>query len=227
MWNKNLGLCFLLLLQFNGFSAPLLKDTRVVAGSVFIEPTSLMDIYNGSCLKIGTQYYLGKRWAAYGVGGIYQHGTYGKAGIKLFLNHPREDYISCSFYLKHLTRTITDNRRQFDTGRGYVEGNEYAYSILKRGWGVNIEMGEQASGRYFTFEYFGGIGLRSRTVTSSIGDSVYATLYHYHESIIENLTNGPSYREILPTLSCGIRLGIVYHRKKRIGNSRMERMHSN
>ncbi len=77
----------------------------------------------------------------------------------------------------------------------------------------HIEIGEVTAGKHFAFEWFAGIGIRVRTATPAITDSMQGTLYHYHESMITNINNSASVHKVLPSLTLGIRLGFIYKRQ--------------
>jgi hypothetical protein len=185
---------------------------------VFVEPVAFLDLWGGSTIRFGAEVPFSYRWSVIGTYGTYNYygkGYYLKGGIKRYFTSDKmqDVYLELAGFYKIETHTIGDNLKGYDTTKKQDEpGPSFEYEIHKRVYGATMEIGEIISGRHFVFEWFAGVGFRTRFVTASISPHEQGTLYHYNESMIENFSNGQVQAVTYPSITLGIRLGLAFGR---------------
>jgi hypothetical protein len=206
------------------FMAPLCRaeDTCHVSfamGKVFIEPIALIDVYNGYSLRMGAEFPVSKRLSAIGTVGLYGNGYYFKGGLKRYFkpDNMEDMFLEVNCFYKNNTYDVSDNVRRYDSGSYEAKpGADFSYTVSKRVFGLNLEIGgAKALGEHshFAVEWFTGLGVRVRTVSPNISDSVQNELYHYHESIIQDLSDSRKENKVSMTLVLGVRVGYCFRRK--------------
>ena len=188
---------------------------------IFIEPLALLDIFNSPSIRLGYEHPVFKNVSALLVGGIYNHGYYAKLGAKRYFlsNNLWGHFCGVSAFYKNCAFNTEDYLSVSTPGKGTTKGdNPIKYSIAKSVYGMDFEWGQTISGKHLMLEYFAGYGFRIKTTKISILHQTQERLYHYHESMIENITTSPGTDEFQPSFSLGVRIGYQLNTKQNISD---------
>lgn len=181
---------------------------------IFIEPAALIDIFNGPSLRLGAEFPIAYRWSIIGTYGFYGCGYYLKGGIKAYI---KEDmYIELSFMRKNAWHTVNDNVENFDSsGNNGKPGATVDYAVHQNVWGIHAEYGWQAPAwRHWSLEVYGGVGVKFRTVSISIPDTLQQTLYDFQEGDVARASDVPVHNLARISLVGGVRIGYCFRRKR-------------
>lgn len=192
------------------------QDSTLVTAAqfkIFIEPVSLIDIYDGPCVRLGAEVPLFRRFSCIGTYGMYGDGYYVKGGIKRYQKKDFGSYFElCAFY-KNNTRTVHDNVENFPGSNSPQVGAVCDYTVARNVWGINAEIGAVIwYWRHWTLDGYGGAGVRFRNIATSISDSLQQTLYDYNEGSVARVSYSPTHNQTSITLTAGIRFGYCFRR---------------
>ena len=177
----------------------------------FIEPISLIDIYNKSSLRLGTEYSISKRYAAGATVGAYGSGYYAcKLEMKRYFAFRAKQryYVSLQYFYKHTDLTVNDVSRTLPKGS---PGYDINYKVNRYASFMNINTGIVTFHRHhFIFDGYMGIGIRYHSVTvEGLTPAQDEDRFFYHDSVIDKYTNGNDEGWRL-NLSLGVRFGFRY-----------------
>ncbi len=186
---------------------------------VFIEPAALLDFYNGPGLRLGTEYSINKMWSVSGTAGVYFEQGYMIRGElkRYYINRDNRLYFFSLAYLNawHIHQA-NDFYRKPDPTEGYVADKSRPVNYLsdKHINNINLVWGYDLFwNHHWWFEVYTGAGIKFKTVNNNISDAIQDQLYHFHESVIDNLsfTSG---RITTLSIMLGIKTGILFARQQ-------------
>ena len=216
---KRLFLIIIILLPHFGFARATDSCASQAMKKLFIEPFPLVDFYNSPSLRLGGELPIGYNRSAIATVGVYPMGYYLKAGIKQYGKRGRSKnrYFSVNAFYKNEGYAMVDNILVTDPylHKPTAEGPKVDYDVHKRVGGINVEVGQAYFRGNLSLEWYAGAGIRIKTATVSISDSLQNRLYNFTESEIENYTDRSAKNAVLPSLSLGIRIGYVFKPVKR------------
>ncbi|MCH2229236.1 MAG: DUF3575 domain-containing protein [Crocinitomicaceae bacterium] len=208
---RNILLGILILFSFNAKSqSDLIFSNKL---SVRLAPLSLIDFYNGSCYKIGLEVSLFKSTSITAdYGGYFKNFNVWKnytgynidVGLKYYLKHQLHQgfYISLNYFYKNQGFDYKDSIKEASSAY-YTEYRTQKYVTC-----VNINIGMlNLYNKRFILDFFGGIGIRYKNVSSSISidDLKNGIEYNDSQSLYFIVTPGEF---IYPNINLGLRIGV-------------------
>ena len=177
----------------------------------FIEPISLIDVYNGSSIRLGTEYSINKHYAANVTLGTYW-GTYYllKLEMKRYVAFRGKEryYLSLQYFYKHTDLGVVDNSKTIPKGS---PGYDINYNVNKYASFINVNAGLITFHKHhIIIDGYCGVGLRYHTVTlEHITPAQADDRYHSSESAIDDFTNNND-KGFRLNISLGMRFGFRY-----------------
>lgn len=186
--------------------------------SFFVEPPALFPIGNNGAARIGIEFPLSKKhFSLTPVFCLYGNGQGVKGILKYYTNqleydrtkHPvwsvhRRYYAALEYYYKAYSYENSDSVTTPPHGERYYHVEKFATTISLQAGCINTF----GSGLYW--EWFVGGGVRVKTVSNDLADGETDHFYHWHEGVIQNVTDGNVRNAVLPHISLGLRLGWRY-----------------
>ena len=201
-------------------SALSMAQDSVLASSamkkIFIEPMALIDIFNGPSLRAGVELPFSKTMSAFVTVGIYDNtfanGCYLKGGIKKYWTGKgrKNHFVDISFFYKKETLFIQD----YVGTQAPILSEPVNYTVPKQALGLNVETGYSYNWRRLAYEWYTGVGIRIKTASPSISDSLLNNTYLYTGDETYMATYSRAFKAYWPSLIFGIRVGYMLKQKK-------------
>jgi len=187
---------------------------------VFIEPMAILDGVNGTSARLGVEHAWNKKWAVYGTGGIYfEQGYMFRAGIKRFFK--AEDNVRYYWGIDYMhnwhIHTEQDYYRKPDAREGYApdDSRPFSFTEEKNIHVLDLTFGMDQFWRHrWVAQLYVEAGIKWRGAVISAPDSTLDELYHYHESMLENISAVRGNR-FVPDVRFGVRFGRVFAARRR------------
>jgi len=219
-----LALMRILLTSFIILSWQVLKAQDIVTSDhipsgnytlLYAEPMALLDGWNGMSARLGIEHAWNNKWAYYVTGGIYfEQGYIVHGGLKRFYKQDenRRYFLGVDYMHNWHIHTVRDYYRKQEPGQVYTpdESRPLHFDEEKDIHTIDLMIGFDEYWRHgWIMEFYAGAGVKFRRAYISIPDNVLDQLYHFHESMIENVgaTRGNS---VVPDIRMGIRIGKVF-----------------
>ena len=183
---------------------------------VFIEPMALIDIFKGPSLRAGVELPFSKTMSAFVTVGIYDNtfanGCYLKGGIKKYWTGKgrKNHFVDISFFYKKETLFIQD----YVGTQAPILSEPVNYTVPKQALGLNVETGYSYNWRRLAYEWYTGVGIRIKTASPSISDSLLNNTYLYTGDETYMATYSRAFKAYWPSLIFGIRVGYMLKQKK-------------
>jgi len=180
---------------------------------IFIEPLALIDIYNASSLRVGVEWPVRRDFCSvFGVCGLYNKGVCGRVGVKMYghtlFNKKRATtaYASLQLFYKSQMFTVDDAIDKPDN----TPGDPVYYNVEKHVAAMHLEIGYVHAFRRLCIEEYGGVGVRISTVSRSINDSLFYSLYDINEGYVNHIGNSDKRNAVLPSITFGVRVCYLF-----------------
>lgn len=181
--------------------------------TIFIEPIALIDGYNGSSLRIGTEYSFNRRYTVTATVGTYFSMPYYmlKLEAKRYFDFNADEryYLSLQYFYKHNNHILHDYIPDSLDRNKHIE--DVTYHIEKFATGISLNGGYVKFHKHgLIIEGYTGIGMRYRVGNlHDITHDKQELLFHYHEDTAGNFTDSPGTGWIFEIL-LGMRIGWRY-----------------
>jgi hypothetical protein len=187
---------------------------------VFSESLALLDVWNGMSARLGVEHAWNNKFSVYGTGGVYfERGYMFRVGAKKFISKRDNNryYLGIDYMHNWHIHTEQDYYRKPDVREGYApdDSRPFSFTEEKNMHVLDLTFGIDQFWRYgWAFQFYAGAGVKWRKALISAPDSTLDQLYHYHESMIENVSAQPG-NGLLLDVRWGIRIGRVFAARRR------------